>query len=93
MKTFFRILGYSPNLTSRFFWFFVFSTIGVLFSAVTIVAVMPLLEVIRGQASSPTAIRTSMELAKLLRKGPEPLEEAAVCVSHARAAVTCPAVA
>ena len=46
MKTFFRILGYSPNLTSRFIWFFVFSTLGVIFSAVTIVAVMPLLEVL-----------------------------------------------
>ena len=32
--------------------------------------VMPLLEVIRGQASSATAIRTSMELAKILRKTP-----------------------
>ena len=32
--------------------------------------VMPLLEVVRGRASSPEAIRTSMELAKLLRKTP-----------------------
>jgi 3-hydroxyacyl-CoA dehydrogenase len=32
--------------------------------------VMPLLEVIRGRESSATAIRTSMELAKLLRKTP-----------------------
>jgi 3-hydroxyacyl-CoA dehydrogenase len=32
--------------------------------------VMPLLEVIRGRESSPKAIRTSMELAKLLRKTP-----------------------
>ena len=32
--------------------------------------VMPLLEVVRGKASSPEAIRTSMELAKLLRKTP-----------------------
>ncbi len=32
--------------------------------------VMPLLEVIRGRVSSATAIRTSMELAKLLRKTP-----------------------
>ncbi len=32
--------------------------------------VMPLLEVVRGKASSPVAIRTSMELAKVLRKTP-----------------------
>ena len=32
--------------------------------------VMPLLEVVRGQASSPVAIRTAMELAKTLRKTP-----------------------
>jgi 3-hydroxyacyl-CoA dehydrogenase len=32
--------------------------------------VMPLLEVIRGRQSSPEAIRTSMDLAKLLRKTP-----------------------
>ena len=32
--------------------------------------VMPLLEVVRGRASSPVAIRTSMELAKTLRKTP-----------------------
>jgi 3-hydroxyacyl-CoA dehydrogenase len=32
--------------------------------------VMPLLEVVRGRASSPAAIRTSMELAKTLRKTP-----------------------
>jgi 3-hydroxyacyl-CoA dehydrogenase len=32
--------------------------------------VMPLLEVVRGKASSPEAIRTSMELAKALRKTP-----------------------
>ena len=32
--------------------------------------VMPLLEVIRGRQTSPTAIRTSMDLAKLLRKTP-----------------------
>ncbi len=32
--------------------------------------VMPLLEVVRGQATSPTAIRTAMELAKSLRKTP-----------------------
>ena len=32
--------------------------------------VMPLLEVVRGQLASPVAIRTAMELAKLLRKTP-----------------------
>ena len=32
--------------------------------------VMPLLEVVRPQAASPTAIRTAMDLAKLLRKTP-----------------------
>jgi 3-hydroxyacyl-CoA dehydrogenase len=32
--------------------------------------VMPLLEVVRGRDSSPTAIRTAMDLAKLLRKTP-----------------------
>jgi 3-hydroxyacyl-CoA dehydrogenase len=32
--------------------------------------VMPLLEVVRGQATSPEAIRTAMELAKTLRKTP-----------------------
>ena len=32
--------------------------------------VMPLLEVVRGKASSPAAIRTSMELARTLRKTP-----------------------
>lgn len=49
MKTFFRILKYSPNLTSRFIRFFVFSIVGVIFSAITLVAVMPLLEVLFDQ--------------------------------------------
>jgi subfamily B ATP-binding cassette protein MsbA len=49
LKTFFRILSYSPNLTWRLVGFFAFSIISVIFSAVTLVSVMPLLDVLFNQ--------------------------------------------
>jgi subfamily B ATP-binding cassette protein MsbA len=52
VKIFFRILGYSPNLISRFIQFFIYSIIGVIFSAITLMAVMPLLEVLFNQVQS-----------------------------------------
>lgn len=52
MKTFFRILNYAPNLKIRFMWFFIFSTAGVIFTATTLVAVIPLLDVLFNQVET-----------------------------------------
>jgi subfamily B ATP-binding cassette protein MsbA len=46
LKIFFRILQYSPRLISRLIQFFVYSTLGVIFSAISLVTVLPLLEVL-----------------------------------------------
>jgi subfamily B ATP-binding cassette protein MsbA len=52
LKTFFRILEYSPNLTSRLIAFFVFAVVGVIFSSITLVSVIPLLDVLFNQVTA-----------------------------------------
>ncbi|HRJ31287.1 MAG TPA: ABC transporter ATP-binding protein [Cyclobacteriaceae bacterium] len=52
MNTYLRILKYAPNLTPRLVQFFVFSTLGVLFSASYLGLIMPMLEVLFDDKSS-----------------------------------------
>lgn len=46
MKIYFRILQYAPNLIPRLFQFFIYSFLGVLFSASYLGLIMPMLEVL-----------------------------------------------
>ena len=46
MKTFLRILRYTPNIGLRLVWFFVFSILGIIFGAFNIVLVIPMLQVL-----------------------------------------------
>jgi len=46
MKTFLRILNYTPHIASRLVWFFVFSILGIIFGAFNIVLVIPMLQVL-----------------------------------------------
>jgi ATP-binding cassette, subfamily B, bacterial MsbA len=46
MNVYFRILRYSPDLANRLIQFFIFSTLGVLFSAAYLGLIMPMLEVL-----------------------------------------------
>ncbi|HNP96066.1 MAG TPA: ABC transporter ATP-binding protein [Cyclobacteriaceae bacterium] len=46
MKTFQRILSFTPNLGQRLFWFFTFSILGIIFGAFNIVLVIPMLTVL-----------------------------------------------
>jgi subfamily B ATP-binding cassette protein MsbA len=46
LKTFFRILGYSPNLGTKLTLLFLVSVIGVVFGTFTLVGVLPLLQVL-----------------------------------------------
>ncbi len=46
MKTFFRILQYSGNIRSRIILFLLFSTLGVMFSAVSLVSIQPMMQVL-----------------------------------------------
>jgi len=46
MKTFLRILNYTPNIGSRLVWFFIFSILGIIFGAFNIVLVIPMLQVL-----------------------------------------------
>ncbi len=46
MKTFLRILSYTPNIASRLVWFFIFSILGIIFGAFNIVLVIPMLQVL-----------------------------------------------
>jgi len=46
MKTFFRILGYSKNPTSRSVVFLLFATLGSLFTTITYVSVKPMMDVL-----------------------------------------------
>lgn len=55
MKTFFRILGYSSNVRARITLFFVVAVVGVIFSAVTLVATIPLLDVLFNQKAGAVA--------------------------------------
>lgn len=49
MKTFLRVLRYSNGLTSKLIQFFIFSVLGVVFSALSLVAVIPMLKVLFDQ--------------------------------------------
>ncbi|QOI98725.1 MAG: ABC transporter ATP-binding protein [Flammeovirgaceae bacterium] len=49
MKIYFRILNYAPNLIPRLIQFFLFSILGVLFSASYLGLIMPMLEVLFSQ--------------------------------------------
>ncbi|HMJ70853.1 MAG TPA: ABC transporter ATP-binding protein [Cyclobacteriaceae bacterium] len=46
MKTFFRILQYSGNIRSRVILFLLFSTLGVMFTAVSLVSIQPMMQVL-----------------------------------------------
>lgn len=46
MKTFIRILNYTPHFVSRLVWFFSFSILGILFGAFNMVLVIPMLSVL-----------------------------------------------
>ena len=46
MQTFFRILKYANNLTPKLVQFFVFSFLGIIFSAVSLVSVSPMLNIL-----------------------------------------------
>jgi subfamily B ATP-binding cassette protein MsbA len=52
MKTFFRILKYSDGLAFKLVQFFTFSFIGIIFSALSLVAVIPLLNVLFDKVES-----------------------------------------
>lgn len=55
MKTFFRILQYGNGLTLKLVQFFLFSILGIIFSALSLVAVIPMLNVLFDKISSSTA--------------------------------------
>ncbi|PZR27371.1 MAG: antibiotic ABC transporter ATP-binding protein [Azospira oryzae] len=46
MKDFFRVLRYSPKLRQRLINFFLFTVLGVIFSSVTLVVAIPLLQIL-----------------------------------------------
>lgn len=46
MKTFLRVLNYTPQIGSRLVWFFTFSILGIIFGAFNIVLVIPMLSVL-----------------------------------------------
>lgn len=54
MKTFFRILQYSTRLTPRLVQFFIYSFIGIIFSAVSLVVVIPLLNILFDKVEATT---------------------------------------
>lgn len=54
MKTFFRVLQYSKNLELRLILFGIFSTLGVIFSGMTLVSIQPMMKVLFGQVSGNT---------------------------------------
>jgi ATP-binding cassette, subfamily B, bacterial MsbA len=55
MKTFFRILRYADGLTLKLVQFFFFSFIGIIFSALSLVAVIPMLNVLFDKVSDTVA--------------------------------------
>jgi len=55
MKIFFRILQYADGLTLKLVQFFAFSFIGIIFSALSLVAVIPMLNVLFDKVSSEIA--------------------------------------
>ena len=55
MKTFFRILQYADGLTLKLVQFFLFSFIGIIFSALSLVSVIPMLNVLFDKISDTIA--------------------------------------
>lgn len=55
MKDFFRVLRYSNNLVSRLIQFFGFSLLGTVFSAVTLVVAIPMLDILFDKVDSAPA--------------------------------------
>lgn len=54
MKTFFRVLQYANGFTSKLIQFFIFSILGIVFSAVSLVSVIPMLQVLFDQVKTAT---------------------------------------
>ncbi|MFZ5999209.1 MAG: ABC transporter ATP-binding protein [Bacteroidota bacterium] len=54
MKTFFRVLKYANGFTSKLIQFFIFSILGIVFSAVSLVSVIPMLQVLFDQVKTAT---------------------------------------
>ena len=52
MQTFFRILQYANRLTPKLVQFFVFSFLGIIFSALSLVSVQPMLEILFNQVKA-----------------------------------------
>src|SRR5690606_9045691 len=46
MNTYLRILRYSPNLASKLIQFFIYATLGIVFSVVNLALVIPMLKVL-----------------------------------------------
>jgi subfamily B ATP-binding cassette protein MsbA len=55
MKTFFRILQYSPNIRSRVILFLLLSTFGVLFSGISLVSIQPMMQVLFDKVPATSA--------------------------------------
>src|SRR5689334_5112914 len=55
MKTFFRILRYSENIKSRIILFLLFSTLGVMISAVSLVSIQPMMQVLFDKVQATAA--------------------------------------
>lgn len=56
MKVFFRVLSYANRLPRRLVFFFAYSTVGVLFTALNITLVKPMLDVLFDKAEKVTAV-------------------------------------
>lgn len=54
MKIFLRVLGYSNSLSSKLTQFVIFSVLGIVFSALSLVAVIPMLNVLFDQVKTAT---------------------------------------
>ncbi|MGC4021100.1 MAG: ABC transporter ATP-binding protein [Cyclobacteriaceae bacterium] len=56
MKVFFRILSYADFISRRLVFFFIYSILGVVFSAFNIVLVMPMLKLLFSQGNKPIEV-------------------------------------
>lgn len=54
MKTFFRVLQYSYNIRARIVLFLLLSTLGVVFSGISLVSIQPMMQVLFNQVPSTT---------------------------------------
>ena len=62
-KTYFRILGYAPNLRPRMVKFFIFAVLGVLFQAIYLGLTMPMMKVLFDKKDNePVAYPTEFNL-------------------------------